>query len=112
MVFHKRSVILVALITGLLVSDSFSHASGPSFLVSFPRNHSEKALDGRILLLLSNDPSAEPRMQIDDSVRTQMIFGVDVDGMQPGQAVVLDDSAAGYPIRRLRDVPDLRDAEA
>ena len=44
-------------------------------------------------------------MQIDDSVRTQMIFGMDVDGMQPGQAVVVDDSAAGYPIRSLRDVP-------
>ncbi len=43
-------------------------------------------------------------MQIDDSVRTQMIFGMDVDGMQPGQSVVVNDSAAGYPIRRLRDV--------
>ena len=76
-----------------------SHASGPSFSVSFPKSRSEKPLDGRIFLLLSNDPSAEPRMQIDDSVRTQMIFGMDVDGMQPGQAVVVDDSAAGYPIR-------------
>ena len=44
-------------------------------------------------------------MQIDDSVRTQMIFGTDVDGMQPGQAVVVDEYAAGWPIRSLRDVP-------
>ena len=44
-------------------------------------------------------------MQIDDSVRSQKIFGVDVDGMQPGQTVVVDEFAAGYPIRSLRDLP-------
>ena len=97
-------MILVALITGILISAP-SHAAGPSFSVSFPKSRSEKPLDGRIFLLLSTDPSAEPRMQIDDSVRTQMMFGMDVDGMQPGQAVVVDDSANGYPIRSLRDVP-------
>jgi hypothetical protein len=105
MLFHTRSAILIALITGLLVFASPSYAAGPTFSVSFPKTRSEKPLDGRIFLLLSTDPSAEPRMQIDDSVRTQMIFGMDVDGMQPGHAVVVDDSAAGYPIRSLRDVP-------
>jgi hypothetical protein len=60
MFFHKRSVILIVLITGLLVSPSLSHAAGPSFSVSFPRNCSEKPLDGRIFVLLSTDPSAEP----------------------------------------------------
>ena len=105
MFFHQRSVILVGFITGLVFSPPLLHASGPSFAVSFPKQRSEKPLDGRIFLLLSNDPSAEPRMQIDDSVRTQMIFGVDVDGLQPGQPVVVDDGASGYPIRSLRDVP-------
>ena len=33
------------------------------------------------------------------------MFGMDVDGMKPGQTVVVDDSANGYPIRNLRDVP-------
>ena len=105
MFFNRPSGVLIALITGFLVSASFSPAAGPSFSVSFPRDRSEKPLDGRIFLLLSNDPSAEPRMQIDDSVRSQMIFGVDVDGMQPGQTVVVDEFAAGYPIRSLRDLP-------
>ena len=105
MFFHRPSGVLIALIIGFLVSASFSHAAGPSFSVSFPRDRSEKPLDGRIFLLLSNDPSAEPRMQIDDSVRSQMIFGVDLEGMQPGQTVVVDEFAAGYPIRSLRDLP-------
>ncbi|MBS1853702.1 MAG: hypothetical protein JST79_22610 [Acidobacteria bacterium] len=78
--------------------------AAPTFSVSFPKSRSDQALDGRILLLLSTDPSAEPRMQISESPNTQMIFGVDVDGMQPGQTKVLDDSAFGYPVRYLHEV--------
>lgn len=73
--------------------------------ISFPAAQSAKALDGRLLFLLSNDPSSEPRMQIDDTPRSQMVFGVTVDGMKPGQSVVVGDTAAGYPIKSLKDVP-------
>jgi hypothetical protein len=44
-------------------------------------------------------------MQIDDTPRTQMVFGVTVDGLKPGQAATFDDAAFGYPIRSLKDVP-------
>jgi hypothetical protein len=44
-------------------------------------------------------------MQIDDSPRSQMVFGVTVDGLKPGQSVAVDDSAAGYPVRKLSEVP-------
>src|SRR6202453_4717224 len=44
-------------------------------------------------------------MQIDDSPRSQIVFGVTVDGLKPGQSVTVGDSAAGYPIRSLKDVP-------
>lgn len=77
----------------------------PRFSVSFPKERSAKPLDGRILLLLSTDLSAEPRMQINDTPRSQMVFGMDVDGMAPGQAVVVEDSAFGFPVRYLHDVP-------
>jgi hypothetical protein len=80
-------------------------ATATVFSVSFPTTRSEKPLDGRILLILSTDPSAEPRMQINDTPKTQIIFGIDVDGMQPGQAAIVDATAAGYPIKSLRDVP-------
>ena len=79
-------------------------ARGQSFRVSFPKEVSAKALDGRLLLLLSTDPSAEPRMQIDDTPRSQMIFGIDVDGLAPGAAATVDAGAAGYPVRSLKDV--------
>src|SRR5277367_1684697 len=73
--------------------------------VSYPAERSAKALDGRLLFLLSNDPSEEPRMQIDDTPKSQMVFGVTVDGWKPGQSVKVGDSAAGYPVRKLSAVP-------
>jgi len=80
-------------------------APGQTITVSFPAAASAKALDGRVLFLISNDASAEPRMQIDDTPRSQMVFGVTVDGLRPGQAVALDDTATGYPVVKLSDVP-------
>jgi hypothetical protein len=80
-------------------------ATATVFSVSFPKSRSDKPLDGRILLILSTDASEEPRMQINDTPKTQIIFGIDVDGMLPGQTRIVDASAAGYPIKSLRDVP-------
>src|ERR1700733_11791863 len=79
--------------------------TAPTFSVSFPAARSAKALDGRVLLLLSNDPSEEPRMQIDDSPKSQMVFGVTVDGWKPGEPLTIGASAQGYPRASLKDVP-------
>jgi hypothetical protein len=76
-----------------------------SFSVTFPKEVSAQPLDGRLLLLLSTDPSDEPRNQIDDTPRSQMVFGLTVDGWQAGQGAIIDASAWGYPIRSLKDVP-------
>ncbi|MGD0890652.1 MAG: alpha/beta hydrolase-fold protein, partial [Terracidiphilus sp.] len=80
-------------------------ASAQSFSVSFPKEISAQPLDGRILLLLSTDPSDEPRNQIDDTPRSQLVFGLTVDGLEPGQPAIVDATAWGYPIRSLKDVP-------
>jgi hypothetical protein len=80
----------------------------PSITVSFSQAAAPKALDGRVLLLLSKDISAtapEPRTEIDDTPRSQIVFGLTVDGLKPGQPITVDATAAGYPIRSLKDVP-------
>jgi hypothetical protein len=43
-------------------------------------------------------------MQIDDTPRSQMIFGVTVDGWKPGTSLTFDDKARGYPRVSLSDV--------
>jgi hypothetical protein len=104
---HKRVAAALVFLCGSFAAAFSAAASpkdGPRFSVSFPAERSAQPLDGRILLVLSTDASAEPRTQVGNSAQTQMIFGVDIDGLKPGQAVVVDDSAYGYPIRKLSDV--------
>ena len=74
--------------------------------VAFPASRSGEALDGRLLLLISSDGSAEPRFQISEtSLNSQQVFGVDVDGLRPGQEVAFDASVLGYPIESLAEIP-------
>jgi hypothetical protein len=74
------------------------------FSVSFPAASSHDPLDGRMLLLVSTDNSKEPRLQINEDLSTQQVFGVDVDGLKPRQEAVIDAGAAGYPLRSLSDL--------
>jgi hypothetical protein len=78
--------------------------AAPRFSISFPKEHTSTPLDGRLLLVVSTDASEEPRMQINDTPSTQMVFGVDVDGLQPGQAAIVDERAFGYPVRSLAEL--------
>jgi hypothetical protein len=80
-------------------------AAGPSFAVSFPRTRSVSPLDGRLLLLLSADSSAEPRFQISDGPTTQIAFGIDVEGWAPGQPAIVDAAAFGYPFESMSRIP-------
>ncbi len=76
------------------------------FAVSYPEALAKGPLDGRLLLLLSTDASAEPRFQISDTdvAKSQQVFGVDVLGWKPGEAKVFDASVLGYPAESLGDV--------
>src|SRR5450755_535323 len=94
-----RTFALVA--AGLL----YACASAQPITVSFPAMRSGKPLDGRLLLLLSNDPSEEPRMQISSSPKSQMVFGVTVDGWKPDVPLTIGDNSQGYPRATLQDVP-------
>jgi hypothetical protein len=76
------------------------------FAVRFPASLEKGPLDGRLLLLLSTDPSAEPRFQVrdTDATRSQQVFGIDVDGWKAGEEAVFDASVLGYPAESLAGV--------
>jgi len=80
-------------------------AAGARFAISFPAARSAAPLDGRVLLMLSTDTTAEPRFQISDGPNTQLIFGIDVEGLRPGQDAVIDAGAFGYPLESIAQVP-------
>ncbi len=80
-------------------------APGLRFAITFPTAKSAVPLDGRVLLMLSTDSTAEPRKQSSDIYETQLIFGRDVAGWVGGRIATMDTQAVGYPIESLRDVP-------
>jgi hypothetical protein len=75
--------------------------------ISFPAARSAQPIDGRVLLFISDEGRTEPRTQSDQyrANSTRPIFGVDVDGMKPGQEVVIDEAVFGWPVRSLTDMP-------
>jgi hypothetical protein len=80
---------------------------GPAqtFRVTINAALQQQVLDGRLLLLFSNNNKAEPRFQVDDEPSTQMVFGMDVENWQPGFSQLMEMHAFGYPIERLKGVP-------
>jgi hypothetical protein len=77
-----------------------------SFSISFTQELSDQAQDGRLLIMLANNDKSEPRFQISDGLSTQLVFGIDVEGMKPGQEIVINnENAFGFPIRNLKDIP-------
>jgi hypothetical protein len=96
------------MLTGVLHGAALSIATvsgGFEFEVSFSPEVEAGAVDGRIILLLSTDDSDEPRFQSRPGVRAIQIFGVDVEGISPGNGVVIDSSVFGYPIESLDALP-------
>ena len=93
------------ILTAALAAFGCAGPGGPTFSVTFPADRSADPLDGRLVLMLSQDDAAEPRFQIVDGPNSQLAFGVDVEGWAPGEAVTVDGGAFGYPIRSLADVP-------
>ena len=77
---------------------------GLRFSVTLPAGAG--AIDGRLLVMIAKDPKAgEPRFQISDGVSGQLIFGLDLEGAQPGSVVALDGSAIGFPLESINDIP-------
>jgi len=76
-----------------------------TFSVTLAPEHAREPLDGRLLLLLSVDPSKEPRFQIEEGTKSQQVFGIDASGWKGGESLVFDSKAVGYPRVSLADVP-------
>ncbi len=83
-------------------------AAGPKlrFAVTYGSDKSREPLDGRLLLIISKDASAEPRFQTTFEVtKSQQIFGIDVDSWKPGTEAILEDDVLGFPTERLAHLP-------
>src|SRR5690348_18388683 len=113
---HKFSLYALAAIFALSVSSRTLLAAQkemrgvssaqPRFSISFGSDLSSAPLDGRVYVVISTTNDPEPRDQVlEVEVKSQQIFGVDVDALGPGQNAIIADDALGYPTANFRDIP-------
>lgn len=95
--------LLLFLLLGLQCTPSKN--TGPKFSITFTKELSNQAQDGRLLLLIASNDSQEPRFLINDGLSAQLVFGIDVNGMKPGDEIIVDEKAYGYPISNLGNIP-------
>ena len=89
----------------LLISALSLNAQELKFSVSLGNQIDQSSVDGRILLLVSNNNSSEPRFQIAEGPATQLVFGVDVNNLKANDSVIIDKSVFGYPLKSIADIP-------
>jgi hypothetical protein len=89
--------LLALLVSGTIAASCLGPSHAQQVTVRFDPKAASTPLDGRLLILFSNDPSDEPRNQIDDTPKTQQVFGITVDHWQPGAPITLTEAATGYP---------------
>ncbi len=106
MTASARLVVLLAVTSHLPLSAQARVAPpGPRFEVRFPAVRSVTPLDGRLLVMLSDDSTDEPRFQINDIGETQLIFGIDANAWAPGKPQTVDTRTFGYPLVSLSEIP-------
>ena len=65
---------------------------------------STKPLNGHLILVIAKSDKPEPRMQLRETYDSAEGFGVDVENLAPGRAIVVDAKTFGYPRRSLGDI--------
>ncbi|MDT0540490.1 alpha/beta hydrolase-fold protein [Croceitalea sp. P059] len=101
----KNHLLLLLGITLLLISCNLIKPIENSVKVSFTNSVSETSLDGRLLLMFSTNDEKEPRFQINSGLNAQIVFGMDVEGMKPGDEFEFTNMIFGFPYKSLLDIP-------
>ena len=60
--------------------------------------------DGRLLLIFAKNNDTEPRFQINGGLKTQVIYGMNIENHTPGTAIYFDSESMGFPIETLSDL--------
>lgn len=77
-----------------------------NFSVSFPAAKSAETIDGRVILMLTPREGVEPRTLVegDKPLKSPYLFGVQVEGLKPGAAAVIEPKVFGWPAATLNAI--------
>lgn len=98
-------LVIVLLVPATGISTEETPKCRLRFGVFFEEEVCAQALDGRMLLLISSDGGNEPRFQTSDGPDSQLVFGITVDGLKPGEEAVFDGTVFGYPLKSIAEIP-------
>jgi hypothetical protein len=101
------ALLLAMILPGAVSAAARGAATEPVFTVTFPAAVNASPIDGRVILLLSRDLEREPRSHVSPNLPldSPYLFGLNVDALAPGKAVVIDQQAFGWPAARLSALP-------
>lgn len=94
-----------AVSAGAILSALSGAAFADTFSVELSGEAVQEAHDGRIILIITPDGETEPRFQVKQSFDAPQIFGVNVDGLEPGSRVDIEPGILGFPVRDMKDLP-------
>lgn len=75
------------------------------FELSFPESVHKEAITGRVFVMVTKDERREPRLQAGSWMNSVPFFGLDVQDLEPGNSVIIDETILGYPLKSLSDIP-------
>lgn len=78
-------------------------ASGLRFEISFSESVHAAPVTGRVYVMISDRKGSQPRLYV--GTHGIPFFGKDVESLEPGQTVVIDETVFGYPLASIADVP-------
>ncbi len=87
----------------LIAGPARAAANGPTIEVAFSARAHAAPVTGRVYVAISRDDDKPPIEQTD--ITGVPLFGHDVTGLAPGQAVAIGGEDDGAPLTRLRDLP-------
>ena len=99
-------VITILLTAGWAVPEASSkHDSKLRFEISFTRSVHKDPITGRVFVFISENQTREPRLQAGSWRNSVPFFGLDVENLQPGETVIIDEHILGYPPKSLESIP-------
>ncbi|MEM1217939.1 MAG: hypothetical protein AAGH79_03470 [Bacteroidota bacterium] len=99
-----QRILFTLIILGGIGAYSFlwSQSNQPYFLVELSQ---DTVLNGRLLVILAQSDTPEPRFQINAGPQTQLLFGQDVVGWDTRKPLAVETGAFGFPIEQWIDIP-------
>lgn len=98
------SVTLMLLIFIGCTSQQETHiVEGTRFEISFNESVHTEPVTGRVYVMISRDKEREPRLQIGRS--GVPFFGLDIENLEPGESVTINDTVLGFPVESLKEFP-------